>query len=97
MATYLCLLHWTKEGVEKIKESPSRLEAAKKAFASAGGKLLSFHMLLGEYDVAVIAEAPDEAALAKLLLTLASKGSVRSQTMRAFTEDEYRKIISGLS
>jgi uncharacterized protein with GYD domain len=97
MQTYLCLLRWTKEGVEKIKDSPSRLDAAKKAFASAGGKIVSFYMLMGEYDLAIVAEAPDDATLARVTLSLASKGGVRTETLRAFTEDEYRKIISAIS
>ena len=41
--------------------------------------------------------APDDAALARISLTLASKGGIRTETLRAFTEDEYRKIISGIS
>jgi uncharacterized protein with GYD domain len=97
MPTYLALAHWTKEGVEKIKESPSRLDAAKKAFASSGLKVKDFYMLLGRYDFALIVEAKDDAALARAFLTVAAQGSVRTETLRAFTEDEYRKIISGLS
>lgn len=97
MPTYLSLMRWTKEGVEKIKESPSRLEAGKKAVESAGGKIINFYMLMGEYDMAIVVEAPDDATLARISLSLASKGGVRTQTLRAFTEDEYRKIISGIS
>ncbi len=97
MPTYLSLMRWTKEGVEKIKESPSRLEAGKKAVESAGGKIINFYMLMGEYDMAIVVEAPDDATLARISLSLASKGGVRTQTLRAFTEDEYRKIISSIS
>jgi uncharacterized protein with GYD domain len=97
MATYLALLRWTKEGIEKIKESPSRLDAARKTMEPFGGKITSFYMLMGKYDAAVVIEAPDDTTLARMSLTLASKGSVRMETSRAFTEDEYRKIISGIS
>jgi uncharacterized protein with GYD domain len=89
-------MRWTKEGVEKIKDSPSRLDAAKKVVESAGGKLKSFYMLMGQYDMAIIVEAPDDATLARINLSLASKGGVRSETLRAFTEDEYRKIIASI-
>ena len=58
------------------------------------GKLKSFHMLMGQYDAAAIIEAPDDATLARINLWLSSKGSLRSETLRAFTEDEYREIIS---
>jgi len=97
MSTYLSLLSWTKEGLEKIKESPVRLDAAKKAIEAGGGKLKSFYLLMGQYDMAIVVEAPDDATLARINLSLASKGGVRSETVRAFTEDEYRKIISGIS
>jgi uncharacterized protein with GYD domain len=97
MATYLVLLRWTKEGIEKIKDSPARLDAARKTMEPFGGKMTSFYMLIGQYDMAAVIEAPDDATLARISLTLASKGGVRTETLRAFTEDEYRKIISGVS
>ena len=96
MQTYLCLLSWTKEGVEKVKDSPSRLDEGRKAFAAAGCKINTVLLLMGQYDMAIVAEAPDDATIARLALSLASKGSVRTETVRAFTEDEYRKIISSL-
>ena len=96
MPTYLSLMRWTKEGLDKIKESPTRLEAGKKAVESAGGKLKTFYMLMGQYDMAIIVEAPDDATLARVNLSLAAQGGVRTETLRAFTEDEYRKIISSL-
>ena len=73
MPTYLALMRWTKEGMEKIKESPARLEAGKKAIESAGGKLKSFYMLMGQYDMAILIEAPDDATLARINLSLAAK------------------------
>jgi uncharacterized protein with GYD domain len=97
MATYLSLMRWTKEGIEKIKDSPTRLDAARKAIEPSGGKIKSFYMLMGQYDMAVVLEAPDDETLARISLSLASKGGIRMETTRAFTEDEYRKIISGIS
>jgi len=51
---------------------------------------------MGRYDVVVIGEAPDDKAAAKIALIIGSKGSVKTETFRAFTEDEYRKIVAGL-
>ena len=48
------------------------------------------------YDMIGIAEAPDEETMAKVGLASAAKGSIRAITLRAFTEDEYRHIISAL-
>jgi uncharacterized protein with GYD domain len=97
MPTYLSLARWTKEGLETVKDSPSRLDAGKKAVEAAGGKLKSFYLLMGQYDMAIVIEAPDDMTLARINLSLASKGAIRTETLRAFTEDEYRKIVSGTS
>jgi uncharacterized protein with GYD domain len=96
MPTYLSLVHWTHEGITKVKESPSRLDAAKKAIEASGGKMKQIYMLMGQYDVAILVEAPDDATVARINLALGSKGSVRTETSRAFSEEEYRKIISKL-
>ena len=94
MPTYILLVRWTTQGLQKIKDSPSRLDAGKKAFEAAGIKLRAFYMVMGQYDQVTIAEAPDDATMAKALLGLASQGNLQTETLRAFTEDEYKKIIS---
>ena len=96
MSTYVTLYNWTQLGIENVKDSPQRLDAAKTAVEAMGGKVVAIYMLQGRYDLLVISEAPNDEVEAKVALTLASKGAVRSETMRAFTEDEYRKIISEL-
>ena len=94
MPTYILLVRWTTQGLQKIKDSPSRLDAGRKAFEAAGIKLSAFYMVMGQYDQVSIAEAPDDATMAKALLRLASQGNLQTETLLAFTEDEYRKIIS---
>ena len=96
MPTYICLARWTSKGLENIKESPSRLDAARKLFQSWGLILKDFFMVTGQYDFIFIAEARDDAALAKAVLTIASEGAIQTETLRAFTESEYRTILSGL-
>jgi uncharacterized protein with GYD domain len=56
-----------------------------------------FYMVTGRFDMVAVCEAPDDAALAKTMLSLTSQGSITSETCRAFTEDEYRRIMSGLA
>lgn len=96
MPTYITLVRWTDKGVKEVKESPSRLEAYKKALNQAGGELKGFYMVAGRYDLVVVTEAPSDEAVAKISLATASRGSVRTETMRAFTEDEYRNIVADL-
>jgi uncharacterized protein with GYD domain len=56
-----------------------------------------FYMVTGQHDMVVILDAPDDASLAKAILSTTSQGSITSETCRAFTESEYRKVIGGLA
>ena len=96
MATYISLLRYTQQGIEKVKDSPSRLDTAKQVFRSMGAEIKSCYLVTGQYDLVTIAEAPNEETMAKIMLALGSKGNVRSETFRAFTEDEFRKIVASL-
>jgi uncharacterized protein with GYD domain len=96
MPTYISLCSWTQQGIEKVKDSPARLDAAKKAFKAAGGELKQFYLTMGRCDMVIISEAPNDEAAAKAALTVAQHGSVRTETLRAFTEDEYRKLLGSL-
>ncbi len=97
MPTYVVLSKWTNQGVQSVKQSPARLDAGRKAFAAAGVTLKDFYMTMGQYDMILVVDAPDDATLAKAALTLASGGNIQTETLRAFTEEEYRKIVSGLA
>src|SRR3954462_13211199 len=96
MPTYMIMSKWTQQGLQKIKESPSRLDAARKAYEAVGIKMTAFFMTTGRYDMIALVEAPDDVTFAKALLANASQGSFTTETCRAFTEDEYRQIIEGL-
>ncbi len=96
MTTYICLANWTQQGIENIKDSPGRLDAARGLFEEQGITLRDFYMTVGQYDFAFTLEASDDAALAKSLLTVAQGGNVRTTTLRAFSEGEYRDIIGSL-
>jgi uncharacterized protein with GYD domain len=96
MPTYITLARWTQQGIEKVKESPARLDAFKKLVKSAGGEVKAFYMVTGQYDIVTVTEAPSDEVVAKIALATASKGSLKTQTLRAFTEDEYRKIVAAL-
>ena len=60
MPTYIALLKWTPQGLQSVKESPSRLDAARKSFEVAGVKMKDFYMVTGRYDMIAICEAPDD-------------------------------------
>lgn len=97
MKTYIALVNWTQKGIQEISESPSRVEKAKAAIAAAGGEMKAFYVTLGRHDMVAVIEMPDDAAYAKAMLALGSRGGVRTESLVAFTLDEYRKIVESLS
>jgi uncharacterized protein with GYD domain len=96
MATYISLINLTTQGITTIKEGPARLDAGKETLTSLGSELQAFYLTLGRYDIVTISEAPDDAAAAKTALAIGSAGNVRTETLRAFTEEEYRQIVAAL-
>ncbi len=96
MPKYISLVTYTQKGIENIKESADRFDAFKQLCESMGAKVEGFYLTMGRYDLLVIVDAPDSETIAKLFLTTASKGAVSSETLQAFSEEEYRKIISEL-
>jgi uncharacterized protein with GYD domain len=96
MPTYVSLFRLTQKGIENIKKGPDRLEIAKRTFRNAGAEVKFFYFVLGNYDAIVISEAPSDEAVAKALLALTTAGYVRSETLRAFEEAEYRELIAAL-
>lgn len=51
---------------------------------------------MGRYDAVLISEFPDDETGAKFTLGIGALGNVHTETLKAFTEPEYRKIIAGL-
>jgi uncharacterized protein with GYD domain len=96
MATFISLIRYTQQGIETMKDSPGRLDMAKQVFKSMGASIKEFYLVTGEYDAVVIGEAPDDETMAKLALTIGATGAIRTESFRAFTEEEYRKIIAAL-
>jgi uncharacterized protein with GYD domain len=96
MPTYITLLRYTQQGIEKMKDSPTRLEAAKQSVRAMGGELKAYYLVMGQYDAVVISEAPDDETATRFALATGARGFVRTETLRAYTEEEYRKIIAAL-
>ena len=94
MASYVTLFHYTHQGIEHVKQSPDRVDTLKKMFSKHGAKIKDFYALLGQYDSLFIVEAPNDETVAKLSLYIAEQGNVRVETHRAFTEVEFRKLLS---
>ncbi|MBI4589730.1 MAG: GYD domain-containing protein [Candidatus Rokubacteria bacterium] len=96
MPSYVTLVKWTDQGIRNVKESPRRADAFEAAVKANGGTLKDFYLVMGEYDLVVITEAPNDETATKLALSVASLGNVRTTTMRAYNREEFRKIIASL-
>jgi uncharacterized protein with GYD domain len=96
MTTYIVLVNWTDQGVRQVKESPKRLDAAKKLLNNMGGDFKSVFLTMGDYDLVIVCEAPDDAIAARFTLQLGMLGNVRTKTLKAFPESAYREIIASL-
>jgi len=96
MTTYIMLMNWTEQGAKNVRDSPKRLDAARKQLGDMGGSFKAFYLTMGEYDMVAVVEAPDDAVLARFALMLAASGNLKSRTLKAFPEFAYREIISSL-
>jgi len=96
MAKYIVLLNWTDQGIKSVKESPHRLEAARGLAKKLGCEMTKFYMTIGIYDMVAVLNAPDDEAAAKFALTVGAGGNVRTTTLKAFSEESYKKIVGAL-
>lgn len=92
MPTYISLVNLTEQGIKEVKMAPERLQTFDVAAREAGGRLVGFYLVMGQYDYIVITEAPDDQIAARLILGTIAQGSVRTQTMRAFPREEFEEI-----
>jgi len=92
MATYISLINFTDQGIRSVKESPNRAEAFTGLATKLGLSVKSMYWTSGNYDLVVVTEGSDEAAMAALL-SVGSLGNVRSQTLRAYSASEIKKVI----
>lgn len=93
MSTFIILVNFTDQGIRNVKDSPDRYEAFKALAEKVGGKVKGVYYTMGHYDMVLIVEGSDEAAMTAML-KVGSVGNVRTETLRGFSVEEMRKIIS---
>ena len=96
MRIYVILLNWTDQGVKNSRDTIKRARAFRALIESRGGKVREHLYTLGEYDIVMVTEFPDDDIAAAAVLALASLGNVRSKTARAFTDEEVVAITAQL-
>jgi uncharacterized protein with GYD domain len=93
MATYIVLGNFTDQGIRNVKDTTKRAESLKEMAKKVGTTVKELYWMLGQYDVMAIIDAPDEASMTALGLSMGALGNVRTQTLRAFTAAEIGPIV----
>ena len=96
MPTYIVLINYTDKGIQTIKDSPGRLASSKEEARAFGCEVKAFYLTMGPHDIVEVIDAPDDQSIARLTLAVAAGGNVRTTTMRAFPEEEFRSIVQSL-
>ena len=94
MPFYVSLIKWTDQGRAKVDSLPDRVEQVNKRVADLGGKVIANYVTMGRFDQIAVTEAPDDETAAKLLLIVAGRGNAITETLRAWTMEEARALIS---
>jgi uncharacterized protein with GYD domain len=96
MATYIMVGNYTRQGMDKIRGAPARIDTAREVIASLGGQLIFWYLTMGRYDFVAVIEAPSDEAMARLALAIGSHGNISTETLRAFDQQEFLQIVSEL-
>jgi|SRR5215472_326175 len=96
MLTYVLLAKFTEQGARNAKNSPKRADAFKGMAKTFGVTVKDIVWTQGRYDIVTILEAPDEASVMSLELSLCALGNVRTETLRAFSAAEMTKIVDNM-
>ena len=96
MPTFAMSLNWTDQGIRAVKDVPKRAQAARELGRKLKVDIQQVFLTSGEHDVLLIMEAPDGDNVAKFAMALGSLGNVRTQTVRAWPESEFMRLISEL-
>jgi uncharacterized protein with GYD domain len=93
MATYILLGNFTEQGIRNIKDTTKRAKAVRDMAKKTGATTKELYWTLGQYDIVAIFDAPDDASMTSLALSIGALGNVRTQILPAFTADEIDPIL----
>jgi uncharacterized protein with GYD domain len=89
-----CLQASPIRGIRNVKETIGRAEAFKEMAKKSGVAVKDLYWTLGSYDVIAVCEAPDDESATALSLSVCSRSNVRSETLRAFSFEEMKRILA---
>ena len=89
MPTYIMLSTLTPEGVQTIKNNPSRIREVNREIEQLGATVTAQWATLGRFDFINVVEAPDDRTMSRVSLELGSRGTARYETLIAIPVDEF--------
>lgn len=93
MPLYVTLIRWTDQGRKNAADLPDRVAQVNERIKKAGGKVHGNYLTMGRFDQVAVIEAPDDETVAKLAIVVAGRGNAATETLRAFTMEEMRKLV----
>jgi uncharacterized protein with GYD domain len=93
MPTYLSLVTLTDQGVRDLRGAPDRMRQWDQRIRAAGVNRTVYYVTMGEYDWAIVWEAPDDTTISRELLALSTEGNVRAKTLKLLSREEFEKIL----
>ena len=93
MPTFVMLTKLTSEGVQTLKNNPSRIKEVNTEVSQLGVTVKDQWAVLGQYDFITIVEAPDEKTMAKVSVELGSRGTMSSETLSAIPAEEFADVL----
>ncbi len=96
MPIYISEVTLTQEGLSDMAMVADRIAANHRLWEDAGGKLLSWYVVLGDYDYLLITEAPNEKVMAEIALRASRRGRTRFKTLTAIPIEEFSEISGRL-
>ena len=94
MAIFISLTSFTDQGIRNVQDTVKRADAVKAAASKYGVTVKDMYWTIGNHDMVVVFEAPDDATFTAFGLSIGKAGNVRTQTLRAFTRDEMSAILA---
>jgi uncharacterized protein with GYD domain len=91
---FICFLNWTDQGARGIKGASARRAGYKAEIEGLGGQLLGNYVTRGQYDGVLVVEMPDGDAMTKFTVAVASRGNVRTTTVRAYLNEEFGRLAA---
>lgn len=97
MATYILLANFTEQGMRNVKDTTKRADAVREAGKKFGVNMKEIYWTMGQYDIVVVAEAPDDASISAYALATGMAGNIRGQTLRAYSRDEMNAVLTRIA